>query len=296
MEFILQIQGLTKSYGHFQALKGISFQIEKGSVFGVLGPNGSGKTTTLGIILDVLQSDGGTFSWFGGVPGEDARKRIGAILEQPNFYPYLSAVDNLKVVAQIKEVPYDNIDAVLKRVNLWDRKDSAFKTFSLGMKQRLAVAAALLNDPEVLVLDEPTNGLDPQGIAEIRELIIDVAAQGTTILLASHMLDEVEKVCTHVAVLQFGEILVSGAVGEVLSDEAQLEVAVADMETIKLLLVEHPNVQKVSVESDHLLVTPRGDLSAEQLCRLLVEHGHYPHHLRTRKKSLETQFLEMTQS
>ncbi len=190
---VLSINNLSKQYGNLMALSNVSFSIEKGSVFGILGPNGSGKTTTLGIVLGVINSSGGNFNWFEETPTNNPRKKIGAILETPNFYHYLSAYKNLHIAADIKGVGYENIERILEVVNLKDRKDHQFSTFSLGMKQRLSIASALLADPEVLVLDEPTNGLDPQGIAEIRELIISISKQGKTIILASHMLDEVEK-------------------------------------------------------------------------------------------------------
>lgn len=294
METVLSIRDLEKTYGSFQALKGISLEVEKGSVFGILGPNGSGKTTTLGIILDVLQHDSGSYAWFGDIPGDEARKRIGAILEQPNFYPYLSAEDNLKIVAQIKEISYDNIESILKMVNLWDRRKNPFKSYSLGMKQRLAVGAAMLNDPEVLLLDEPTNGLDPQGIAEMRKLIVDVAAQGTTILLASHMLDEVEKVCTHVAVLKFGEILLSGAVGEVLSNESQLELSADDLDMLVSVLESHPQIKSVERVMDKVLMSPNVEMAPGLVNKFLMDQGVALTHLVVKKKSLEKQFLELT--
>jgi len=294
MTRVLEIKNLTKEYGKVTALNQASFSVDAGSVFGILGPNGSGKTTTLGIILDVLGATSGTYSWFGNAPSQDDRKRIGAILEQPNFYPYLSAVANLKIVCEIKEVPYENIDRVLKLVNLYDRRASDFKTFSLGMKQRLAIGAALLNDPEVLVLDEPTNGLDPQGIAEVRQLIKDIAAQGKTILLASHMLDEVEKVCTHVALLKFGQLLVSGPVREVMSDDTFIEVRAADMNQLYNTLQKHPQVATVTPDPGEVVVTFKDNTDAAQLNKWLHEQGVVVSYLSSRKQSLESFFLEMT--
>jgi ABC-2 type transport system ATP-binding protein len=291
---VLSIDNITKTYGGFQALKGISFSVEKGSVYGILGPNGSGKTTTLGIILDVLQHDGGSYTWFDNVPAAQARKRIGAILEQPNFYPYLNAVDNLKIVAQIKEIPYENIEAVLNMVSLWDRRNDPFKNYSLGMKQRLAVASAMLNGPDVLLLDEPTNGLDPQGIAEMREIIIKVASQGTTILLASHLLDEVEKVCTHVAVLKLGKILVSGRVDEVMSDDMLIEVSSDNLDVLVAALQQHPTIKKVAREIDRVVITPNGQMNAAELNQYLFGKDIVVNYLSVKKKSLEKQFLELT--
>ncbi|NNE29709.1 MAG: ATP-binding cassette domain-containing protein, partial [Saprospiraceae bacterium] len=219
---ILQTQGLTKKYKKITALDGLSFSIDKGQVFGLLGPNGSGKTTTLGMLLDVLQPTSGSYSWFGQKPSADARKKIGAILEVPSFFPYLSAVQNLRIVEKIKGHPDTDIDGVLRLVGLFERKDDKFKTYSLGMKQRLAIASALLANPPVLILDEPTNGLDPQGIVEIRQLIKDIASSGKTIILASHLLDEVQKVCTDFMVLQKGKKIFQGNVKEALSDQVRI--------------------------------------------------------------------------
>ncbi|MGL4383735.1 MAG: ABC transporter ATP-binding protein, partial [Flavobacterium sp.] len=213
METILTIKNLNKRYGRIQALKNVSFEIKKGNVYGILGPNGSGKSTTLGITLNVVNATSGEYQWFdGALETHEALKKVGAIIERPNFYPYMTAYENLKLVCKIKNINYSKIEEKLELVGLIERKDSKFSTFSLGMKQRLAIASALLNDPEILILDEPTNGLDPQGIHQIRDIIKKVASLGTTILLASHLLDEVEKVCSHVVVLRKGEILYAGLV------------------------------------------------------------------------------------
>ncbi|MCD6596509.1 MAG: ATP-binding cassette domain-containing protein, partial [Bacteroidales bacterium] len=227
METILSLKNLDKKFGKIHAVNNLSFDIQKGNVYGILGPNGSGKSTTLGIILNVVNRTSGDFSWFDGeITTHDALKKVGAIIERPNFYPYMSARENLKLVCKIKEISYDKIDDILKKVNLYERRDSKFKTFSLGMKQRLAIASALLNDPEILILDEPTNGLDPQGIHEIRTIIKDIASRGTTILLASHLLDEVEKVCSHVVVIRNGIKLYSGKVDEMSSTFGHIEIRV----------------------------------------------------------------------
>ena len=207
MNKVLEIHQLTKRFGSFTAVNNISFSVEKGNVYGLLGPNGSGKSTTLGMILNAINPTAGSWKWFDQNPDNNSLKRIGAIIESPKFYPYLSAQKNLEIVADIKEASHSKIDEKLELVGLISRKKDKFQHFSLGMKQRLAIAAALLNDPEVLILDEPTNGLDPQGIIQIRELIIKIAEQGTTIILASHLLDEVEKVCSHVVVLNQGKML-----------------------------------------------------------------------------------------
>src|ERR1035437_9203965 len=183
---ILTVEDLSKSYGKIQALKDVSFDVPEGSVFGILGPNGSGKTTLLGTVLDVLLANAGTYSWFDGMEHSEARRRIGSLLETPNFYHYLSAFDNLEITAAIRQRGLDDRIRVLQQVGLLERKDSKFQTFSLGMKQRLAIGAALLGNPKILVLDEPTNGLDPSGIAEIRELIRKLNKDGITIIIASH--------------------------------------------------------------------------------------------------------------
>jgi len=250
METVLQLDNVSKAYGAVKALKQVSLAIPKGSVFGILGPNGSGKTTMMSIVLDVLGADTGTYSWFNQLPTAADRKRIGSLLETPNFYHYLSAVDNLKITSAISGRG-DNqaIDEVLEIVKLTERKKSKFSTYSLGMKQRLAIAAALLGNPEVLLLDEPTNGLDPVGILEIRELIKHLASKGITIIIASHLLDEVEKICTHVAILKRGNLLTSGPVDEVLSNEDIVEVSAQDMNALKSCVSQIQNV--LSIKEDN---------------------------------------------
>lgn len=292
---VLSIDKLSKNYGKLAALSGISFNIEEGSVFGILGPNGSGKTTTLGIVLGVINSSGGSYTWFDNTINGNPRKRIGAILETPNFYHYLSAYKNLQVVADIKGVDYANIDKMLELVNLKERKDYAFSTFSLGMKQRLSIASALLANPQVLVLDEPTNGLDPQGIAEIRNLIITISKQGKTIILASHMLDEVEKVCTHAAVLQKGRIITSGKVSDILGSNDIIEVSADDFEKLELMAKSFPGVKSVNRNNTGKLeLTFSTAVSASQLNEYFHEKGITISHLLLRKKTLEAQFLELT--
>ena len=192
---IIQAIQVTKTYSNHTALKNLSLDIPKGQIYGLLGPNGSGKSTTLGMLLTTINPTAGQWQWFDHLSTTpETLKKIGAIIEQPNFYPYLTAVQNLKIVCTIKGLTYDQIDRVLDLVSLSERKNDKFSTYSLGMKQRLSIASALLNEPEVLILDEPTNGLDPEGIIQIRELIMQIAKTGTTILVASHMLDEIEKI------------------------------------------------------------------------------------------------------
>lgn len=293
MDNILNINNLSKRYGPIQAVDALNIDVPRGSVFGILGPNGSGKTTTLAMILGVIKADNGNFSWFGKNLNFDTKQRIGAILETPNFYPYMSAVDNLKVVAKIKELKNPDIDGVLKTVNLHSRSNSNFKTYSLGMKQRLAIASALLCKPEVLVLDEPTNGLDPQGIAEIRALIHQIASQGITVIIASHLLDEVEKVCTHTAVLRFGKLLFSGTVDELTGNEGVIEIGTDDLAATRLFLENLEEVDHIKEENGLLLVLLDKEISPSAINQKLTEKGIYAHHLVFRKNSLEKQFLNL---
>jgi ABC-2 type transport system ATP-binding protein len=292
---ILKISNLTKKYGLLTAVSNLSFDIEKGSIYGILGPNGSGKSTTLGIVLNVVNKTAGDFSWFGGsLTTHQALKKVGAIIERPNFYPYMTAYQNLKLVCKIKGVSYDSIEKTLKIVGLDDRKHSKFSTFSLGMKQRLAIASALLNDPEILILDEPTNGLDPQGIHQIREIIKTISQQGTTILLASHLLDEVEKVCTHVVVLRKGKNLYSGRVDELISSHGFFELKTHQRDDLLKLLETHPNFSHIKIENDLITAFLENPMEAEEFNRLLFKNGIVLSHLVKRKESLEEQFLQLT--
>lgn len=290
---VLSIKGLHKKYGKIHAVNNLSLDVEKGSVFGILGPNGSGKTTTLGIILGVVNPDDGVFSWFNNKNSKGDRKRIGAILEQPIFYPYLSAEKNLRIVAGIKSVDPADIDRVLKIVELYERRDSRFRTFSYGMKQRLAIASALLGNPEVLIFDEPTNGLDPRGIAEIRELIIKIAGQGITIILASHLLDEVQKTCSHVVVLKNGERLFSGKVDDVLNISDSLELKAVEQDELIKELESFNGITDVRVENDYVIVKLAELVTPEIIHKHLIKKGIVLSHLARRKKSLEKQFLEL---
>ncbi|MGB3586017.1 MAG: ATP-binding cassette domain-containing protein [Tunicatimonas sp.] len=289
----LQIQNLHKHYGKVHAVNNLSLEVQPGQVFGLLGPNGSGKTTTLGIILDVIKRSGGEYRWFGEAPSAESRKKIGAILETPVFYPYLSAVDNLKIVALIKGTDESRIDTVLQTVDLHERRNDAFKTYSLGMKQRLAIASALLADPDVMILDEPTNGLDPQGIAEIRQLIVQIAQQGKTIILASHLLDEVQKVCSHFAVLKKGKLIYTGGVDEALTGTDTVEVAASDMKSLEEAIQQFTHTESVRPEKQFLRVRLNNNQSSTDLNRFLIERGIIVSHLSQRTNSLEQQFLQI---
>lgn len=297
METILSVSHLTKKFGHLTAVNDLSFTIEKGNVYGILGPNGSGKSTTLGIVLNVVNKTSGTFDWFnGGVSTHDALKKVGAIIERPNFYPYMTALQNLKLVCKIKNVRTDKIEEKLEMVGLLERKNSKFQTYSLGMKQRLAIASALLNDPEILILDEPTNGLDPQGIHQIRQIIKEIASRGTTILLASHLLDEVEKVCTHVVILRKGEKLYSGPVDGMLVSHGFFELKASDLKALGDFLKQDPHFSDIKEENGLITAFLNTDLSAEVLNDQLFKKGIVLSHMVKRKESLEEQFLSLTKN
>ena len=296
METILSLKNLDKKFGAVHAVNNLSFDIKKGNVYGILGPNGSGKSTTLGIILNVVNQTSGEFSWFNGaLSTHEALKKVGAIIERPNFYPYMTAAQNLKLVCKIKGISYDNIDEKLKTVNLFDRKNSKFKTFSLGMKQRLAIASALLNNPEILILDEPTNGLDPQGIHEIRKIITDIASNGTTILLASHLLDEVEKVCSHVVVIRNGVKLYEGRTDEITTSHGFFDLKVdGSQNKLKDLLASFDGIASVKEEGELLIATLSKNITSSEVNEFLFKNGIILSHLVKRKPSLEQQFLTLT--
>ena len=295
METILSLKDLTKKYGALTAVDKLSFTIEKGNVYGILGPNGSGKSTTLGMVLNVVNKTSGEFAWFNGnTDTHEALKKVGAIIEHPNFYPYMTAAQNLALVCKIKDVPKDKIDEKLEIVGLLDRKDSKFRTFSLGMKQRLAIASALLNDPKILILDEPTNGLDPQGIHQIRKIIRKIAAGGTTILLASHLLDEVEKVCSHVVIIRNGKKLYSGPVDAINASHGFFELQAKNMKLLQELLIAHPGIENVSEKENIVTAILKEPMDAETINEYLFEKGLSLSYLVKRKESLEEQFLTLT--
>lgn len=293
MNKILEISDLHKYFGKIKAVQGLSLEVLPGMVFGLLGPNGSGKTTTLGMVLDVVAKTKGEYKWYGQSPSKKIRKKIGAILEAPAFYPYLSGEDNLKIVARIKEIPYPRINEVLDQVGLLDRRMHKFQTYSLGMKQRLAIASALLSDPQVLVLDEPTNGLDPTGIADVREIIKKVSAEGKTIILASHLLDEVQKVCTHFAVLNKGKKVYSGSVQEAMGDTEKVEISAPDLDALAQKAGNCPFVKEVERNNQHLIISLTEGHNSFTLNNYLSEQGIVLSQLTTIKKNLEKQFLEI---
>lgn len=293
MEEILSIRGLSKSYNQVKAIQDLNLEISQGQAFGILGPNGSGKTTTLSIVMGILRPDSGSYRWFKQEPRPGQRKNIGSLIETPHFYPYLNLEKNLKIICDIKGMGYEDIDRVLESARLIERKRSRFSTMSLGMKQRLGLAAALLGDPQVLVLDEPTNGLDPEGIAEVREMVINQVAAGKTLILASHILSEVEKICSHVAILKKGELLASGPVKELLSEEEIIEVSCPDNKKLKAALAESGLSREVTEENGLLVVALNEGVDASGINEFAFSRELVIHHMVSRKKSLETQFLEL---
>jgi len=296
LETILSLKNLDKRFGRVHAVNNLSFDIQKGNVYGILGPNGSGKSTTLGIILNVVNKTSGEFSWFdGNLSTHQALKKVGAIIERPNFYPYMTAIQNLSLICKIKDISTEKINEKLKIVNLFERRDSKFKTYSLGMKQRLAIASALLNNPEILILDEPTNGLDPQGIHEIREIIQKIAKNGTTILLASHLLDEVEKVCSHVVVIREGVKLYSGRVDEMSASHGLFELNTNEPKNKLIsILNNNSNIGSVKEEGDLIVAHLTTEMEASEINNYLFKNGITVSHLVKRKPSLEEQFLDLT--
>ena len=323
MATVLRIDNLHKRYGAIHAVNDLSLEVQAGEVYGILGPNGSGKTTTLGMILSIIKPDSGTYTWFPDEKGvwkgdykrsnvgnvidsstasgrsreaqnTAARQRIGTLLETPNFYPYLDAVENLRITALIKRLPQTNFDDILQQVNLYERRNSPFSSYSLGMKQRLAIAAAMIGDPDILIFDEPTNGLDPQGIVEVRNLILAIARQGKTIIMASHILAEVERICTHVAIMKRGRLLSTGRVGSIMGEQTTVEIGADDMTALYGLLQSHTGVRSIERDGAIYLLQLTEGHEAKALNRQAHQQGILLTHLVTRSKSLEAEFLEIT--
>lgn len=290
---VLETKNLSKSYGSIKALQNLNLDIEEGTILGLLGPNGSGKTTTLGIILGILKYDAGNYEWFEGQFGEYHRLKIGAILETPNFYPYLNALDNLAIVSKIKQDDASNYDELLKLVELSERKLSKFSTYSLGMKQRLAIAAALIGNPSVLIFDEPTNGLDPQGIAEVRNIIKRIADTGKTVIMASHILDEVEKICSHVGIMRKGSLLASGRIGEILNNSKLAEFGANEIDKLKQCLAGMVGISIIKDNGKYIECAINNDVAAEDVNRYLINQGIYLNHLVVKKQRLEDEFLQI---
>ncbi len=296
MDHVLSVKNLTKKFKRV-VVNNLSFDVERGNVYGILGPNGSGKSTTFGMLLSTINPTSGNWSWFG-EQGTSTKslKKIGAIIEQPNFYPYLSAEKNLKIMSEIKGAPYSRIDEVLDLVGLLARKKDVYKTYSLGMKQRLAIASALLNNPEVLILDEPTNGLDPEGIIQIRELITAIAKKGITIIIASHLLDEIEKICSHVVVLKEGNAIYCGRVDEMTNSKGFFELKAENKEQLIAAIQELSFASDIRVDGDLVVVSVENEISATTLNKKLAEKGIYLSQLLLKKQSLESQFLQLVKN
>lgn len=291
---VLRIDNLSKNYGRLKALDQLSLEVDRGQIMGLLGPNGSGKTTTLGIILGILGASSGDFEWFDGKLGNKYRLNIGAILETPNFFPYLDADDNLEIVRQIKKVEDRNFDEMLELVKLSGRRKSKFKTYSLGMKQRLAIAATMIGDPDVVIFDEPTNGLDPQGISEVRSTLTEIAGRGKTVIMASHILAEVEKICSHVAIIKNGKLLATGPVGSILSTDIQLELWSRDIDKLLAFLRSNPDIKHIEKKENIIECTAKSELDIAALNEAAFSQGIRLTHLVSRKKRLEEEFLEIT--
>ncbi|MEN8201927.1 MAG: ABC transporter ATP-binding protein [Bacteroidota bacterium] len=293
MKEILSIRGLSKSYKNVTAIQNLNLEIKEGQAYGILGPNGSGKTTTLSIVCGIIRSDKGSYTWFGKEPDASQRKAIGSLIETPHFYPYLNLQKNLQIICDIKGMQYKDIDRVLDTARLSERKKSRFSTLSLGMKQRLGIAAALLGDPAVLVLDEPTNGLDPEGIAEVREIVIQQVEEGKTLILASHILSEVEKICSHVAILKKGELLASGPVKELLAEDEIIEISSNQNDELKNKLETSGLARDIESENGLLVLTLNENVTPADINAFAFSNKLVIHHILSRKRSLESQFLEL---
>ncbi|MFP4058894.1 MAG: ABC transporter ATP-binding protein [Bacteroidales bacterium] len=296
MREILQINRLTKKYGRITAVDDLSVTVLPGQVYGILGPNGSGKTTTLSVVMGVITAGSGTYSWFESENNTDSRKKIGSLIETPNFYPYLSLTDNLRIVAAVKGVPVQDIDRVLEIVGLSNRQNSSFITLSLGMKQRLAIASVLLGDPGVMVLDEPANGLDPEGIVQIRNIILAEREKGKTIIMASHILDEVEKLCTHAVILKDGKQLAEGPVDQLLQTRKYYKVACDKNELLAESLTRAGLIEDIKRENDYLDIYPAKNTDGSDINKFAFEQGIVLRHLELKKPTLENQFLELVKS
>jgi ABC-2 type transport system ATP-binding protein len=293
MSEILSIQGLSKSYKQVKAIQNLDLQISEGQAYGILGPNGSGKTTTLSIVTGIIRQESGSFRWFGDIPRASQRKNIGSLIETPHFYPYLNLERNLRIICDIKGMPYGDIGRVLDTAQLSERKLSRFSTLSLGMKQRLGIAAALLGDPRVLVLDEPTNGLDPEGIAEVREIVIQQVQKGKTLILASHILSEVEKICSHVAILKKGELLADGPVKELLAEDEIIEISCNNNDALSEALHGSELIKEIERENGLLILTLNEKVGPADINSFAFANKLVVHHMLSRKRSLESQFLEL---
>ena len=292
---VIETDSLTKIYGNIVAVDGLSMSVPSGHAFGLLGPNGSGKTTTMGMLLGLVRPTSGSFSLFGSSEGLEASlRRVGAIIEYPSFYPYLTGRENLVYFQGILgRGSEDDIDGLLERVGLAGRGDDRFSTYSLGMKQRLGLAFALLGDPEVLFLDEPTNGMDPAGMAEVRELVRQLCADGRTVLLASHLLNEVEQMCDSVLIMSNGTLIIQGDVPDILRAGDQVRLKTTDDAQAVSILSALEWVGDVRMDGDEVLVSAPGDRAAE-ISTILGRSGVYVIEANSGRGALERYFLEVT--
>ncbi len=291
---VLRVESLSKHYGPIKALDGLSFTVQQGQIMGLLGPNGSGKTTTLGIILGILNQTSGSYTWFENKYNDNHRLHIGSILETPNFYPYLNADDNLNIIRQIKGVDNKNFDELLELVKLAGRRKSTFSSYSLGMKQRLAIAATLIGNPQIVIFDEPTNGLDPEGIAEVRSILKEIASRGRTVIMASHILDEVEKICSHVTIIKKGKLLSSGPVGAIINDNITIEIGSENNAALMEFLNAYPGINSINrTDNNHLECTADHEIIIAEINSAAIKSGIRINHLVSRKRRLEEEFLEI---
>ena len=292
---IIETDGLTKRFGKIVAVDGLSLTVQRGHVFGLLGPNGSGKTTTMGMLLGLTRPTAGSFRLFGEQGNnQDALRRVGAIVETPTFYPYLTGRQNLAYFQGILgRGTAQELDALLDQVNLADRADDRFHTYSLGMKQRLGLAYALLGDPELLFLDEPTNGMDPAGMAEMRDLIRSLGTEDRTVFLSSHLLHEVEQVCDSVVILSKGKLIAQGSVSELLKGRGQVRLRTTDNEQAAAMLAALDWVEEVGVENGTVVITAPSERAAE-LSAALGQADIYVTEMTSGQESLESYFLEIT--
>lgn len=293
MQKILSTDHLFKKYGAVQALDGLTINIHKGDVYGILGPNGSGKTTTLGIVLGVTNATSGSYSWFEEGSSHELRKRIGAFLDKPNFYPHLNAIQNLNLVADIKDLKKPGINEAMEICGVSKYANRKFITYSTGMKQRLAIASAMLGDTEVLVLDEPTNGLDPEGIADVRSIITRIAGEGITVLMASHLLDEVQKVCSHVCVLKAGKKLYEGHVQSLVAGSDGIEIGSDDLGKLHKVLSEYDGIDQLEKKGAVMFVQLKAGYRSAELSGYLITKGVDITHFAHKKGNLEEEFLHL---
>lgn len=293
---ILRVTNLVKRYGDQLAVAGVSFEVEQGEVFGFLGPNGAGKSTTIAMLLGLVQPTAGSIEMFDYGPGHRdlALARVGAIIETPAFYPYLSGRQNLEIAGMLRGgIGHDRVERVLEMVNLTDAASRQFGKYSLGMKQRLGIASTLLHDPDLIILDEPTNGLDPAGIIEVRDLIRDLANYGKSVFISSHLLNEVEQVCDRVAILQHGRTIAEGPVHELVGESTRVAIKTDQPERALSLLKVVAGVDQVEAREDDILVSG-AEMHPSELASTLIYAGIALNEMKSVSSSLEEIFLELT--